>query len=49
MVMSSRAPDSSADFDQKGAWQIDGRGGGEQGAGGKSVVYEQLVYQPIIW
>lgn len=33
MVMSSRAPDSSADFDQKGAWQIDGRGGGEQGGG----------------
>lgn len=48
MVMSSRAPDSSADFDQKGAWQIDGRGGGEQGGRG-SVVYEQLVYQPIIW
>lgn len=60
MVMSLRAPDSSADFDQKGARQIDGRGGEERrrwgevvrvGVGGrekKSVIYEQLVYQPII-
>lgn len=38
MVMSSWAPDSSADFDQKEAWQIDGR---EKKI---SVVYEQLVY-----
>lgn len=39
MVMSSWAPDSLADFDQKEAWQIDG---GEEKK--KSVVYEQLVY-----